>query len=213
MAQKKEYEILDSLCHDNIIKVHDYFHNELSNSQHQVMDLVDGIELLDMLSEQRTEYNEDQARALFLQILHGLQYLHSHQIVHRDIKPSNLLVRKSDSRLFIIDFNVARKHDPATQVMKTNTGVVQFSAPEMFTSEPYTNKVDIWSAGIILYMMLGGIQPFQHENIQKLAKLIQTEEPDYETSAFKQVDPSAIALLRKMLSKKADDRPTASECL
>lgn len=77
--------------------------------------------------------------------------------MHRDIKPSNLLVRQSDNRVFIIDFNVARKHDPSKEVMKTNTGVVQFSAPEMFASQPYTNKVDIWSAGIILYLMLGGI--------------------------------------------------------
>ena len=86
-------------------------------------------------------------------------------IVHRDIKPSNVIVRKSDNRLFIIDFNVARKHDPEKETMKSNTGVVQFSAPEMFTSEPYTNKVDIWSAGIILYMMLGGMQPFINSNL------------------------------------------------
>ena len=54
----------------------------------------------------------------------GLEYLHENQIVHRDIKPSNLLVRQSDSRVFIIDFNVARKHDPKKEVMKSNTGVV-----------------------------------------------------------------------------------------
>jgi len=121
------------------------------------MQYVDGIELLDLLYVQSTAYSECQARKLFVQILKGLEYLHSQEIVHRDIKPANLLVRKSDDHLFIIDFNVARKHDPKTQVMKSNTGIVQFSAPEMFTSEPYTNKVDIWSAGVILYMMLGGV--------------------------------------------------------
>ena len=83
----------------------------------------------------------------------------------------------------------------------------------MFTSEPYTNKVDVWSAGIILYMMLGGVQPFKHENLQRLVQMIQKEEPDYNLSAFKQVDTSAIDLLKKMLSKKAENRPTAQECL
>lgn len=97
--------------------------------------------------------------------------------------------------------------------MKSNTGVVQFSAPEMFTSEPYTNKVDVWSAGIILYMMLGGHQPFIHENLQRLVHMIQKEEPDFELQAFKQVDPSAIVLLKKMLSKDPEYRPTAEQCL
>ena len=77
-----------------------------------------------MLHMQETVYSEDQARKLFIQILNGLVFLHSNQIVHRDIKPSNLLVRKSDSQVFIIDFNVARKHDEKKEVMKSNTGVV-----------------------------------------------------------------------------------------
>lgn len=77
-----------------------------------------------MLHMQESAYSEDQARDLFIQVLNGLEFLHENQIVHRDIKPSNLLVRKSDNRLFIIDFNVARKHDPKKEIMKSNTGVV-----------------------------------------------------------------------------------------
>ena len=97
--------------------------------------------------------------------------------------------------------------------MRTNTGVVQFSAPEMFIKSPYNEKVDIWSAGIVLYMMLTGNQPFIHDNLQKLALMIQEDEPDYELHAFKQVNESAIELIKAMLSKKGDDRPSAQECL
>ena len=136
------------------------------------MEYIDGIELLDMLSQEKI-YSESQARRLFDQILVALEYLHKNNIVHRDIKPSNLLVSNGDQTLYIVDFNVSREFDKNKQIMKTNTGIVQFSAPEMFTKQPYTEKIDIWSAGIILYMMLSGTQPFIHDNLQKLALMIQ----------------------------------------
>ena len=90
-------------------------------------------------------------------------------MAHRDIKPQNLLVTKFN-RVYILDFNVSSKKKHALEQFKmmTKTGTVAFSAPEIFTQKDYNEKVDIWSAGIVLYMMLTGQQPFLEENVAKL---------------------------------------------
>ena len=105
--------------------------------------------------------------------------MHENNVIHRDNKPQNMIV-KNDKTLLIIDFNVSRGYEPHQRLM-TKTGTVQFSAPEIFTQKSYDNKIDVWSAGIILYMMLGGSQPFVHENMSKLIKQIKTCEPNYDT--------------------------------
>ena len=83
--------------------------------------------------------------------------------MHRDVKPENLLIEKGTDRLLLLDFNISREFDAKKHKMKTYTGVVQYIAPEMFQIElnkvtaSYDNKVDVWSAGIVLYMMLCGV--------------------------------------------------------
>ena len=90
--------------------------------------------------------------------MEGIAYLHRQNVAHRDIKPQNLLVTQSH-HVYIMDFNVSFQQEDEHAVrhqMRTKTGTVAFSAPEIFTQQVYDEKVDIWSAGIVLYMMLSG---------------------------------------------------------
>jgi len=87
--------------------------------------------------------------------MEGISYLHEQGICHRDIKPSNILVTK-EQKVFIADFNVSREKKGEVFRMMTRTGTLAFSAPEIFVSTYYNEKVDIWSAGTVLYMILSG---------------------------------------------------------
>jgi serine/threonine protein kinase len=85
-------------------------------------------------------------------------------VAHRDIKPQNLVVTK-DLDVIALDFNVSFLKNKSVEEFKmmTKTGTVAFSAPEIFTQKFYNEKVDVWSAGTVLYMMLSGEQPFYHD--------------------------------------------------
>ena len=85
----------------------------------------------------------------------AIQHMHEQGVTHRDIKPDNLLVTK-DNKVFIIDFNVSHIKKHKKTKMMTKTGSIIFSAPEILYSGYYDEKIDIWSAGVVLYMMLSG---------------------------------------------------------
>lgn len=94
--------------------------------------------------------------------------------------------------------------------MLTNTGIVQFSAPEIFDqSTGYDEKVDVWSAGIVFYMMLAGQQPFSDDDVSKIPKKIIEQEPEYDLEPFKKVNPLCVDLLKNMLQKDPSQRPSA----
>jgi serine/threonine protein kinase len=95
--------------------------------------------------------------------------------------------------------------------MMTKTGTVAFSAPEIFMEKFYDEKVDIWSAGTVLYMMLCGEQPYEDGNVANLVRAISSEEPKFKN--FNNVSEEAINLIKLMLSKDPKKRPSADECL
>jgi serine/threonine protein kinase len=101
---------------------------------------------------------EDELKDVFSQILGALSYLHKHNICHRDIKPDNILYDKENKQVKIIDFGVSKnvKLRGRCEKMLTDTGTFYYKAPEMFTGEGYTEAVDSWAVGILLYEMITG---------------------------------------------------------
>jgi len=118
-------------------------------------------------------------------------------VCHRDLKPHNILVSEDGKIVKITDFNVSKfvenKGKKYTSLslenykMWTNTGTIAFTAPEVFEDAEYTEAVDMWSAGIVLYMMLCGYQPFDAEYVQDLIQLIREGKYEFHEKSWKDV--------------------------
>lgn len=146
--------------HENIIKCYEVY--EDVHCVHFVFEYINGSDLFDFIIQtENMRISEDQSAHIFSQILDALHYLHLNNIVHRDIKLENFLIYNHDSNLKVklIDFGFASK---TIDFLKDKIGSLSYLAPEIFTEERYNNKVDIWAAGITLYNMLTGKQPFSN---------------------------------------------------
>lgn len=159
MVAIKEFELMKKLDHPNIVAVKDIV--RIPGFTYIIMELVEGPELFDAIAK-KEKYSERDAQLIFKQLLEALQYLHTNKVCHRDIKPSNLLIREKDNVLKVTDFNISKIQKGAC--MNTQTGTEPFKAPEVVAGEGYSNKVDMWGAGCVLYTMLMGFQPFQDTN-------------------------------------------------
>ena len=153
LAAKNEYDLLKRVTHEHVVKVKKFYPTE--REIYTVMELIDGQELFDRISE-IDKYDENVARHLFIQLLETIDHLHSIGICHRDIKPSNILVLRNEEKIKVTDFNISKYSENKHFQMLTQTGTEAFKAPEMFKYAFYNEKVDLWSAGCVLYTMLAG---------------------------------------------------------
>lgn len=156
-----ELEILGHLKgHPHILRLEDVF--EDAKSYHLITDLVSGGELFDRICDAGT-YTEQTAKDMCLPILNAIHFCHQNDIVHRDIKPENLLLldHSPDSPLKIADFGVATWQNSLIAENYPQCGTPEYMAPEMFTSNKYGLKVDVWAMGCCVFIMLCGWHPFQ----------------------------------------------------
>jgi len=212
-----EVKILSNLDHPNIIGIKRAFETE--SSLYLVLELVTGGELLDKIAAEK-KFSEDKARNYFKQILEATKYLHEQGIAHRDLKPENILLKDQDSEIIkISDFGLSRVVDQAS-FMKTICGTPQYVAPEILStctrSPGYGLACDLWSSGVILYIMLVGYHPFKENNENKtfpVYEQIQKGEYEFAKEHWSRISPSAIYLIKRLLTVDPRKRITAAEAL
>ena len=206
---KKEIEISLTLNHPSIVKCNTIY--EDANTIHFVLQLIDGGDLFDhIIHSPKRKLNDNEAMDILEQILQALHYLHDEMgIVHRDIKPENFLMYndKGRNKIKLIDFGFAT-YAKNLEFMTEQIGTPNYSAPEIFEDKPYTNKVDIWSAGIVLYNMINGMQPFS-SNEKTLMDQVLHREIDY--SGFS--NNSLKELCQNLLERDSNKRLTAFQAL
>ena len=157
----KEIELLKNLEHPNIVKYYNYLKED--NHIYIIMEYLEGCTLKEYIKENAENITEDIARGIIKQLLNALSYLHySCDVCHRDIKPENIMfTEKNDiSHIKLLDFGLSSDSFESKLKMQ-NCGTLTYMAPEQISSLTYSKAVDIWSVGIILYMLLNkGKNPF-----------------------------------------------------
>jgi calcium-dependent protein kinase len=209
-----EVEILRRLDHPNILKINEVI--EDNKCFHLVTELCTGGELLEKIIEHQ-KLEEQQVATYMSQIFSAIYYCHEHQVLHRDIKPENLMFvdDSEDSDLKVIDFGISKMID--TQGKYFKCGKVRhkqpfYSAPETFDGV-FTEKSDIWSCGVVMYLMLCGYLPFKKRSPSSLVEEITHTKIDFPVKEWGKVSNEARALVIRLLDKDPENRPSAQVVL
>ena len=161
----REVNLMIKLDHPNIIKLYEVYEND--KSIYLIMELCTGGELFDRIvdnTENGVQFTEKQAANLFRQMMSAINYCHKNGIVHRDLKPENLLYlnKEENSPIKVIDFGMSKRFDSA-HFMSEKVGTAYYISPEVLQGK-YDEKCDIWSAGVILYIIICGYPCFKRKN-------------------------------------------------
>ncbi|KAH7661924.1 Non-specific serine/threonine protein kinase protein [Dioscorea alata] len=208
---RREVAILSSLPdHPNIVRLRAAF--EDADAVHLVMDLCEGGELFDRLLA-RGHYSESAAAAVIRTVAEVVRTCHENHVMHRDLKPENFLYanRKESSPLKVIDFGLSVFFQPGERFSEI-VGSPYYMAPEVLKRN-YGPEADVWSAGVILYILLSGVPPFWAETEQGVARAIVRGVIDFEQDPWPHVSKSAKNLVRLMLEPDPKRRLTAKQVL
>eukprot|EP00968_Pinguiococcus_pyrenoidosus_P000726 scaffold47_cov258-Pinguiococcus_pyrenoidosus.AAC.53 len=203
-------EILMNISHPNIIKVYDFFSDE--NNYYLTSEIMAGGELFERIVE-RHHYSENDAREICFVLLNTLAYLHDADIVHRDLKPENLLMvgPESQAAVKIADFGFAKRLEGGKVTDKC--GTPGYVAPEVIKQDPYGVSADVWSLGVIIYILLCGYPPFHHSKMNKLFQLICRGQYRFYEEDWNPISDEAKDLIRRMLTVDVSKRITSRQAL
>ena len=209
-----EIEILKKIDHPNIMKIYEFYQD--SKNYYIIMELIKGKELFDYIGEEENKFSEVEIASIMKQILGAVTYAHNNKIVHRDLKPENILVVKtpssgSDFLIKVIDWGTAKLIQP-NEKMGEKLGSPYYIAPEVLTTK-YDEKCDIWSCGVILYILICGEAPFDGSDNSEIFAKIKKGKFDFKKDAFNNVSSEAKDMITSMLKLKPQDRPKAAELL
>jgi len=197
-SQRREIEILSLLKHPNVVELLDWFEDK--KSFYLVLEYLEGGDLFDFLERRKFKASCSVITDFICQIANGLAALHSVGVIHRDLKPENImLTNDSDGdTLKLVDFGLSKIATP-NEVHRECLGTLQYAAPELLLKSGYSFKVDSWSLGVILYMMLFGMLPFEEQTDQQtMEKIVYAPIPLPKRQGL---DQSYVDLLCSLLSR------------
>ena len=212
---RREINILVKMDHPNIIKLYDVF--ESQNSLYLIMEECHGGELFDRILkriESNEMYSEKEACEIIQQVMSAIEYCHKQGIVHRDLKPENLLYLREgpelNNPLKIIDFGLSQEIN-INKILSSKVGTAYYVSPEILQGK-YSEKCDVWAAGVILYVLLSGEPPFNGPSDGVIYSKIRQFKFNFPEKRWSKISNDAKDLLSKMLVPEAQ-RLSASQVL
>ncbi|KAL0356795.1 UNVERIFIED_CONTAM: CDPK-related protein kinase [Sesamum calycinum] len=209
---RREVKILRALTgHPNIVQLYDAF--EDTDNVYIVMELCEGGELLDRILARGGKFSEDYAKAVIIQILNAVAFCHLHGVVHRDIKPENFLFTSKDesSQLKAIDFGLSDFVRP-DQKLTDVVGSAYYVAPEVL-HRLYGAEADVWSIGVIAYILLCGGRPFWARTESGLFRAVLKANPSFDGNPWPSLSPESKNFISRLLDKDPSRRISVVQAL
>ena len=210
---RTEIEILKICQHPNIIRLYNVFEN--ADYLYIIMEYCYGGDLFSYLENRHFRLSEKRASTIIHQMATAVYYMHSFGVVHRDLKPENVLMTSTDedSDIRILDFGLSKILGPYEKCDEPY-GTLTYCAPEIIVDEPYSKPVDLWSLGVMTYLMVSGKLPFNSEDENEIARQVVYDEPNYTRNPiWKTISPECLDFIKRLLEKDQNKRMTIKEVL
>ncbi|KZV27373.1 CDPK-related kinase 1 [Dorcoceras hygrometricum] len=209
---RREVKILRALTgHNNLVQFYDAYEDE--ENVYVVMELCEGGELLDKILARGGKYSEEDAKAVMVQILSVAAYFHLQGVVHRDLKPENFLFTSNDehSTLKAIDFGLSDYVKPDER-LNDIVGSAYYVAPEVL-HRSYGTEADMWSIGVIAYILLCGSRPFWSRTESGIFRAVLKADPSFDEDPWPSLSSNAVDFVKRLLNKDYRKRLTAAQAL
>uniref|UniRef100_A0A8C5RE20 Serine/threonine-protein kinase 33 n=1 Tax=Laticauda laticaudata TaxID=8630 RepID=A0A8C5RE20_LATLA len=216
---EREVSILKRVNHEHIIHLEEVF--ETPKRVYLIMELCEDGELKEIL-QRKGQFSENETRHIIQSLASAIAYLHKKDIVHRDLKLENILVKSSDIdeenemklNIKVTDFGLAvQKMGGSESMFQSTCGTPIYMAPEVIFAHDYSQQCDVWSIGVIMYMLLSGEPPFMASSEEKLFEVIKKGDLHFKQPIWQTVNKAAKNILRLLLKVDPAHRITANELL
>jgi len=204
---RREILVMSKLNHPSIVKLYEAY--DLPNTTYLVLELVPGGSVLDRLLKFGA-FSEEETAVIMRQLLEACVYLKSRGVAHRDLKPDNLLLT-THGKVKIGDFGLSK--DYSHSALQTSVGTANYVAPEVLSGQSYDFQCDVWSCGVIAYILLSAQMPFYGEDNREIFQKIIELDYLYPDRYFKKVSDYALGFIDNIFVRNPNERMTAKQCL
>uniref|UniRef100_A0A8B9P1T4 Myosin light chain kinase 2, skeletal/cardiac muscle n=1 Tax=Apteryx owenii TaxID=8824 RepID=A0A8B9P1T4_APTOW len=206
-----EIDVMNQLNHRNLIQLYDAI--ETPREIILFMEFVEGGELFERIIDDDYHLTEVDCMVFVRQICEGIRFMHHMRVLHLDLKPENILcVAATGHMVKIIDFGLARRYNPQEK-LKVNFGTPEFLSPEVVNYEQVTYATDMWSMGVITYMLLSGLSPFLGDNDTETLNNVLAANWYFDEETFESVSEEAKDFVSNLIIKEKSARMSAGQCL
>ncbi|KAG5280024.1 hypothetical protein AALO_G00084100 [Alosa alosa] len=210
-AARREIQLMNHLHHPKLVQCLGAYDNKPEVVM--VMEFIAGGELFERIVDDSYEHTESTSARYMHQVLDGVRFMHEQNIIHLDLKPENIVcVDKSSTSIKVIDFGLASKLDPSTPLTVMH-GTPEFVAPEVINYEPVNFGTDMWSIGVICYILLSGESPFQGSSDAETLALVTAAQWEFDDESFEDISSEARNFISSLLNKNMRRRMSCEEAL
>uniref|UniRef100_A0A8B9DB03 Myosin light chain kinase 2, skeletal/cardiac muscle n=1 Tax=Anser cygnoides TaxID=8845 RepID=A0A8B9DB03_ANSCY len=206
-----EIDVMNQLNHRNLIQLYDAI--ETPREIILFMEFIEGGELFERIVDDDYHLTEVDCMVFVRQICEGIRFMHHMRVLHLDLKPENILcVAATGHMVKIIDFGLARRYNPQEK-LKVNFGTPEFLSPEVVNYEQVSYSTDMWSMGVITYMLLSGLSPFLGDNDTETLNNVLAANWYFDEEAFEGISDEAKDFVSNLIIKEKGGRMSAGQCL